>query len=126
MTTLRGWCLLAAVVSLLCAAPATAQASGRDDPSPPMGRVARSTAGAVGQRQTRLQSAAGIAPTARVASRIQNRIETRLHTRIDRGYDPLMGGAAAYRAAEREVRSAGRRDETRSAPPARTPRPSSD
>lgn len=84
------------------------------------GRVATSSVGAVGQRQTRLQSAQGIAPAARVAGRIQSRIETRLHSRIDRGYDPLTGGTAAFRAAEREVGSAGRRDETRAPARVRT------
>lgn len=53
------------------------------------GQVARSAAGQVGQRQTREQAAAKVAPMSVVANgRIQNRIQSRLRARIDRYYDP--------------------------------------
>ena len=44
------------------------------------GRIARSSAGQVGQRQTRFTAAeqAGIEPMARIANRVQNRIRNRI------------------------------------------------
>lgn len=53
-----------------------------------LGRVAETSAGEVGQRQTRGQSASGVDPTARIAGRLQTRVQNRLRNRIDRNYKP--------------------------------------
>lgn len=101
----------ALVLLALIPGVASAQNLASRDAQMQEGRIATSTVGVAGQRQTRYQSALGIAPSGRVASRIQNRIDTRLHTRIDHGYTSVINGTAAYRAAAKEVMSAGRRDE---------------
>jgi hypothetical protein len=72
------------------------------------GRVAESTVGEVGQRQTREQSVKGIKPMARIASRVQNRVQNRIRNRIDRNYDPQSNTTDPFVIAEDQVRSATR------------------
>ncbi|MFD1789247.1 hypothetical protein ACFSC3_16955 [Sphingomonas floccifaciens] len=74
------------------------------------GRTAQSSAGQVGQRQTRDTAAeqASIKPMARIASRIQNRVQNRLRTRIDRNYDPQAGATDPFVVAEDQARTTGR------------------
>lgn len=104
---------------LLAATSAFAQAVAQDEPpeqtQTPVrpiqaGRVADSSVGEVGQRQTREGAAAeaGITPMARIASRIQNRVQSRIRNRIDRDYDPQANATNPFEAAEEETRSAGR------------------
>jgi hypothetical protein len=78
-------------------------------PSPvaPPGRVADSTVGQVGQRQTREQAAQGIAPTARIRNRISNRVQSRLRNRIDRSYDPQANAADPFAVAADRLRTTG-------------------
>ncbi len=68
-------------------------------------RTAQSSAGEVGQRQTRDTAAtqAGIQPMARIASRIQNRVQNRLRTRIDRNYNPDADTSTPFAVAEEQV-----------------------
>lgn len=76
------------------------------------GQVARSVAGQVGQRQTREQAAAKVAPMDVVANgRIQNRIQSRLRTRIDRYYDPQANALSPFLVAadQERVATKGRR-----------------
>lgn len=74
------------------------------------GRPAQSTAGQVGQRQTRDTAAeqAGIKPMARIASRIQNRVQNRIRNRIDRNYDSQAGATDPFVVAEDQARTSGR------------------
>ena len=77
-------------------------------PLRPTGRVATSSVGEAGQRQTRDQ-AHGIEPTARIDSRVQNRVQNRVRTRIDRDYDAQATTASPFAAAEDHSRTTGRR-----------------
>lgn len=74
------------------------------------GRTAQSSAGQVGQRQTRDTAVqqAGIKPMARIANRIQNRVQNRLRTRIDRNYDPQAYATDPFAVAEDQARTTGR------------------
>ena len=76
----------------------------------PLGRTAQSTAGQVGQRQTRDTAAqqAGIQPMARISNRIQNRVQNRVRNRIDRYYDPRANAADPFAVAEDQTRTTGR------------------
>lgn len=73
----------------------------------PVGRVADTGVGEVGQRQTRDQTN-GIKPMARLATRIQNRVQLRLSTRIDRDYDPQADATSLFSVAEEQGRTATR------------------
>ena len=68
------------------------------------GRVAASSVGQVGQRQ----SAEQVQPMARIGNRVQNRIQSRIRNRIDRNYDPQANAAAPFAIAEDQARTAGR------------------
>lgn len=72
------------------------------------GRTVTSTAGRVGERQTREEATIGNEPMARVDSRIQNRIQSRLRTRIDRDYNPETDAMLPFQAATDRPRTAGR------------------
>lgn len=76
----------------------------------PSGRTARSSAGQVGQRQTRDTAAqqAGIKPMARISSRIQNRVQNRIRNRIDRYYDPRANATDPFVVAGDQARTSGR------------------
>lgn len=76
----------------------------------PSGRTARSSAGQVGQRQTRDTAAqqAGIEPMARIANRIQNRVQNRIRNRIDRNYDPQANATDPFVVADEQAREGGR------------------
>lgn len=125
--------LLIGLGLMIAMAPATAQVrsssgtsaatDGQDDDQPlvqqqqqtpfdtnPTGRTAQSSAGQVGQRQSREAAAvqAGIKPTARISSRIQNRVQNRIGNRIDRNYDPQAGATDPFAIAEEQTRSTGR------------------
>lgn len=72
------------------------------------GHVAASSAGMVGQRQTKEQGVTGIEPMARVDSRIQNRVQSRIRNRIDRYYDPQANVTSPFKVAGDRARTAGR------------------
>lgn len=76
-------------------------------PSVPTGRVARSSAGEVGQRQTR-EDSENVPPMARINNRIANRVQSRLRTRIDRNYDLQANTTSPFAVASDEAREAGR------------------
>jgi hypothetical protein len=88
---------IALMALLLVALPATAQ----DVPS--AGRVASSSAGRVGQRQTREQAAPFASPMARLNSRIANRVQSRIRNRVDRNYGPQVDTVAAIESAQNET-----------------------
>lgn len=72
------------------------------------GRTAQSSAGQVGERQTRDTTAqAGIKPMARIENRIQNRVQNRLRSRIDRSYDPKSNTTNPFAVAEDQARTTG-------------------
>lgn len=106
----------ALLMLLATAAPAQGQIV-RDEQEPqvqplpplrtaPPGRVAESSVGQVGQRQTRGQAVQGIKPTARIGNRIQNRVQSRLRTRIDRNYNPLANATDPFAVADQQLRRA--------------------
>lgn len=66
------------------------------------GRVAQSSVGQIGQRQTRdiADAQAGIKPMARISNRIENRVENRSRTRIDRGYAPASNSTESFQVAQ--------------------------
>lgn len=74
-------------------------------PAPP-GRVANSSVGVVGQRQTRNEPAMGVKSTARVENRIQNRVDSRIRNRIDQTYDPHANSVSPFAVAEDQARVA--------------------
>lgn len=73
------------------------------------GRVAGSTVGIAGQRQSREQAAPAAQPMARIVNRIQNRVQNRIRTRIDRNYDPQVNAASPFGVAQDQARSVGPR-----------------
>lgn len=78
----------------------TAQGAPPSDPN--------TSAGEVGQRQSREQAAPSLRPLERVASRITNRIQSRVHTRLDRYYDPQGNAQSPFKVAGEQARVAGR------------------
>ncbi len=90
-----------ALSSVLIITPAIAQES-------PIGRVAHSSAGQAGQRQTRDQAEGGIEPLARIDNRIQNRVQSRIRNRIDRYYDPQANASSPFEVAGDQAREASR------------------
>lgn len=101
---MRLW-MIAAITPLMPVdvVPALAQDSGP-------GRVARSTAGEVGSRQTHQQTALGFEPLSRIDSRVQNRVQSRIRNRIDRYYDPRANTETPFASASDQARTAGRRN----------------
>lgn len=77
-------------------------------PPPAQGRVAESTVGEVGQRQSREDAVEGIRPATRLANRIQNRVQLRLRNRIDRNYDAAANATDPFAIAQEQTRTAGR------------------
>lgn len=71
------------------------------------GRVAESTAGRVGQRQTRDDAASIVVPTGRIDGRIPSRIQSRIRNRIDRYYSPQANAASPFEVAQDQARVAG-------------------
>ncbi len=76
----------------------------------PGGHTARSSAGQVGQRQTRELTAqqAGIEPMARIAGRVQNRVQNRIRNRIDRYYDTQANATDPFIVAGEQARTGSR------------------
>jgi hypothetical protein len=72
------------------------------------GRVAESSVGRVGQRQTRADAAPNVQPLDRIDTRIGNRVQSRIRNRIDRNYNPQANALSPFRIAEDEARSARR------------------
>ncbi|MFH8654669.1 hypothetical protein ACH37Y_18365 [Sphingomonas paucimobilis] len=74
------------------------------------GRTASSSAGEVGQRQTRDATTIGDTPMARLNTRIESRIDSRLRTRIDRSYSDDLNEepATSYSRAQEKVMNAKR------------------
>lgn len=119
-------------MGLLIATPALAQSRygsdgrdtglddqiGQDEPQPQPqptatppaqpGRVATSSVGQVGERQTREQAAPNTQPMDRIDSRIQNRVQSRIRNRIDRYYDPRANAASPFEVASDQARTAGK------------------
>lgn len=91
---------LVPAVCLIAAMPALAQTQ-----PTPAGRVAQSSVGQPGQRQTRQPVAERAAPMERIASRIQNRVQSRLRSRIDRDYAPQADAASPFAVAEDQARA---------------------
>jgi len=75
-----------------------------------VGHIARSSAGEIGQRQTRdsASTLTGVGLMGRVASRIQNRVQNRLRTRIDRTYDPQADTNDPFRVAQDQIKAINR------------------
>ena len=73
------------------------------------GRIAKTSAGEVGQRLTRAQRVTDARPLDRLAGRLQTRIQNRLRTRIDRNYDPRATTTDPFTVAEVESVSSPRR-----------------
>jgi hypothetical protein len=71
------------------------------------GRVADSTVGKVGQRQTRDAAASIVVPTGRIDGRIPSRIQSRIRNRIDRFYSPQANAASPFTVAQDQARVAG-------------------
>ncbi|MBD8679936.1 hypothetical protein [Sphingomonas sp. CFBP 13720] len=110
--------VILSVICLLLAAPVAAQAQivpEGDLPAPDenevlrprveparAGRVAPSTVGEAGQRQTETE---GITPLSRIDSRIQNRVQSRIRNRIDRNYDPQANTVSPFAVAEERSRT---------------------
>jgi len=71
------------------------------------GQTAQSSAGQVGQRQTREATAAalGRAPLDRIDTRLRIRVQSRIRNRIDRGYVAGASGTSAFDAAAAEQAS---------------------
>lgn len=74
------------------------------------GRTAGSSAGQVGERQSRDAEAVrvGVRPIGRIAGRIQSRVQNRIRNRIDRNYDPQSNAADPFAVAEDQTRTSGR------------------
>jgi len=73
------------------------------------GRIANSSVGEVGQRQTRADMAPATEPMARITSRINNRVQNRIRNRIDRNYDPQANATSPFKVAEDQTRVRSRR-----------------
>ena len=71
-----------------------------------VGRVAGSSVGKIGQRQTK-QEMQGIRPMARLGNRIQNHVQLRLRNRIDRAYQPQADISDPFAVADDQARTAG-------------------
>ncbi|MBY9063474.1 hypothetical protein K7957_11085 [Sphingomonas yunnanensis] len=87
--------------------PSTATTA--DDSSP--SRLATSSAGTTGQRQSREITAkeVGIEPMARIDDRIANRVESRIRNRLDRFYDPQANALSPFKDAGEKARTAARK-----------------
>lgn len=68
-------------------------------------RTAETSAGEIGQRQTR-DEVEGVAPLARISNRIRNRVQLRINNRIDRNYDLPASTSSAFAVAEDQARAA--------------------
>lgn len=107
----------ALLLGLIVAAPISAHGQERNsipdsDSSPtaiigPVTRPPDTSAGRIGQRQTREDAASktGIQPMARLNNRIANRIQSRLRNRIDESYDPQSNSTLSFEVAEEQMRS---------------------
>lgn len=73
----------------------------------PVGQVAQSTAGKVGQRQIGNQVVPGIVSGDRINSRITNRVQSRIRNRIDRNYDPQANAVSPFKVAGDQAKIAG-------------------
>ncbi|MDT8759738.1 hypothetical protein MZO42_13630 [Sphingomonas psychrotolerans] len=93
-----------AVLLLVAAGPALAQARPKADQT--------------GGQQRRIRTTSGVQATQRISTRIQNRIQSRVQNRIDPNYVPQLGAATAIKAAKDEASRAGpARQVTPDAPP---------
>lgn len=106
--------IIAALVLFLAAASQDVPEILTPTPAPnlsPLGQTATSSAGQVGQKQTREDLAAetGITPMAKIDTRIQNRVQSRIRNRIDRYYDPQANAVSPFEVAGEQLRRGGRR-----------------
>lgn len=115
---MRGMLIVLALGVLLPAAaqgqvkttePQSAQPRQQPTQSNRAGRVASSSVGEVGQRQTSEQAAPNAQPMARLDTRINNRVQNRIGNRIDRSYYQQGDAASSFTVAEEETREQGRR-----------------
>lgn len=81
-------------------------ARGSTSPENTPGKVATSSAGKVGQRQTRDETK-GVTLTGRLQSRVLSRVEARLRNRIDRYYDPQANATSPFKVAGEQTRRQG-------------------
>lgn len=96
---------LATLVLTVLSVPTAAQQQGQ--PQQPLGQVAGSTVGKVGQRQTREQTQTNIEPMKRINNRIANRVQSRIRNRIDRHYNPQPNVTSPFEVAAEQERRAG-------------------
>lgn len=110
--TMRFAAIFGGVTMTLMSTPAFAQTADGTPTivDPRTVRAADSSAGAVGQRQTRddVTRKAGIQPMARLNNRVANRVQNRLRNRIDRTYDLQANTTSPFRAADEQSRSINR------------------
>jgi hypothetical protein len=106
-----------AIALALCFLSVPASAQNREPPTVPSiedmqleqaGRTATTSAGEVGQRQTREDVSTEVAPMSRISNRIENRVQNRLRNRIDRAYDPQANATTPFAVANEAARSVGR------------------
>jgi len=69
------------------------------------GRVANSSVGEVGRRQTREATSAVLVPAGRIDGRIPSRIQSRIRSRIDRNYSPQANAASPFAVAQDQART---------------------
>ena len=99
--TNRTFLLLAIMLSAL--AQGQANAAGQDEVS----KVANSSVGTAGQRQTPAETVKGVEPLARIDTRIPNRVQSRIRNRIDRTYDTQANATSPFEVAGETIRKAG-------------------
>lgn len=91
------------VIVVFCftyASPAAAQTAKN-----PVGGVADTGNGQIGQRQTSAQAGLNIEPLGRISIRLQNRIQNRIHNRIDANYDPQANARSPFEIAGDQLKT---------------------
>lgn len=107
-----------ALAALPLVGPANAEVSMSSRPqplsanavNPQAAGTATTSAGQVGQRQSRTDASReiGTQPMARINNRIPNRVQARVRTRIQRNYNPQLHVTSPFAVAEESVEAAGR------------------
>lgn len=98
---MHSWVLV--VFSFMCALPAAAQTARN-----PVGGVADTGNGQIGQRQTSAQAGLNSEPLGRISTRIQNRIQNRIKNRIDADYDAQAQARAPFEIAGDQLKTVGK------------------
>lgn len=95
--------VLTFVLAILGEAFVAVHAEAQQAPPP---QVARSSVGAVGQRQS--QTRADVQPMTRINSRVTSRIASRIRNRLDQNYDGSETAESLVEAANESLRRSGR------------------